>query len=54
VLPLVDGSNISPEVTSDVINYQRNNVLHGNKDQIAENTKNKPMNNRGTPRTTVC
>jgi hypothetical protein len=48
-LPLVDGDNISPDVTLDVINYQRNNVLHGNEDQIAENAENKPMNDKGTP-----
>jgi hypothetical protein len=47
-LPLVDGGNISPDVTSDVINNQRNDVPHGNEDQIAENT-DEPMNYRGTP-----
>jgi hypothetical protein len=49
----VDGGNISPGVTLDVINYWRNNVPHGNKDQITKNAGNKPMNNRGTPGTTT-
>jgi hypothetical protein len=51
-LPLVDGGNISPDITLDVINYQRNNVPHGNEDQITENAENEPINNRGTPR--IC
>jgi hypothetical protein len=42
-LPLVNGSNISPNVTSDVINYWRNDVPHGNEDQITENAKNEPI-----------
>jgi hypothetical protein len=49
VLPLVDGGNISPDVTSDVISYRRNDVPHGNEDQIAENAENEPINDRGTP-----
>jgi hypothetical protein len=49
VLPLVDGGNISPDITSDVINNQRNNVLYGNEDQITKKA-DKPMNYRGTPR----
>ena len=49
----MEGSNISPDVTSDIINNWRNNNPHGNKDQIAKNVENKPINDRGNTGTTV-
>ena len=45
----MEGSNSRPNITLVVINNQRNNIPHGNKDQITKNATNKPTSNRGTP-----